>query len=93
MHQRFKVCHILLQHKYQAEDVLKRLEQGLSFSEAAQKYSICVSSKAGGELGDFRRSRFHEDFSEAVEKLSEGKVSQPVRTPFGYHLILKVHTS
>lgn len=89
MKAKFIVSHILLEQKFEAEDVLRKMDEGLSFKEAAMKFSKCSSARSGGTLGVFKASRFHESFSEAVELLPMDQVSKPVRTPFGYHLILK----
>lgn len=83
------VKHILVQHQYEAEDIIKKIKDGLSFAEAAQKFSKCPSGKSGGELGEFKPKRFVDAFSEAVDELKTDELSKPVRTQFGYHLIIK----
>lgn len=87
----FKVFHILVRHEYEAQDVLKKIKEGLSFEQAAQKFSICSSAPQGGALGVYKPHRFVEAFDEAVHDLEMNKVSQPVRTAFGYHLVLKTN--
>ena len=89
--------HILLRSRGGKEDeqVLSRIrsirEEILSgkigFEEAARKYSEDGSAKRGGSLGTFRRGRMVEPFEEAAFALKEGEISEPVKTPFGYHLI------
>jgi peptidyl-prolyl cis-trans isomerase C len=83
------VYHILVDHKYQAEDLLKTTRDATTFELAAAKYSKCSSAKQGGWLGEFQPQRFVEAFSEAVEELPFDQISEPVRSQFGYHLILK----
>lgn len=86
------IYHILVDHKYEAEDLLSRLERGESFAELAQKYSKCASAKNSGLLGDMK-NKMHlldEDFRDACELLKHNQVSKPVRTKFGYHLILTI---
>lgn len=85
----YYVKHILVKYEYEAQDVLKKIKEGLSFAEAAMKYSTCSSAKQGGELGVFKPRRFVEAFEEAVDGLKENEISKPIRTQFGYHLILK----
>jgi parvulin-like peptidyl-prolyl isomerase len=63
-----------------------------SFGEAARKYSNGPSAKDGGELGYVpRHGVMDEAFSRAAFALEAGQVSQPVRTPFGVHLIRGNH--
>ncbi len=60
----------------------------ISFAEAARKYSAGPSAKDGGELGSIpRHGVMDEAFSRAAFELDIGRVSEPVRTPFGVHLI------
>ena len=79
--------HILVEQKFEAEDILKKLEEGTSFEELAQKFSKCPSGKQGGDLGPFGRGRMVPSFEEAAFALEVDQVSQPVQTQFGYHLI------
>ena len=55
---------------------------------AAVEYSTCPSKSSGGSLGTFGRGQMVPEFEEAVFTLPVGKVSSPVKTQFGYHLIL-----
>jgi peptidyl-prolyl cis-trans isomerase C len=64
----------------------------ISFADAANKYSEDEGNKSsprGGDLGYFvRRGQFNDQFTAAAFALKKGAVSEPVETPFGYHLIL-----
>jgi parvulin-like peptidyl-prolyl isomerase len=79
--------HILVEQRYEAEDIKKKLDQGGDFAELARKFSRCPSARAGGDLGHFGRGRMVPSFEEAAFGLGVGDVSEPVRTQFGYHLI------
>lgn len=79
--------HILVENKHEAEDILKKLEEGESFAEMAQKFSKCPSGKTGGDLGEFSKGRMVPSFEEAAFSLDVDQVSGPVQTQFGYHLI------
>ena len=64
----------------------------ITFADAANKYSEDDGNKSsprGGDLGYFvRRGQFNEQFTAAAFALKKGSISDPVETPFGYHLIL-----
>lgn len=79
--------HILVENAHEAEDLLKKIADGETFSDLAQKFSKCPSGQAGGDLGEFGRGRMVQEFEEAAFALDVDQVSQPVRTQFGYHLI------
>jgi parvulin-like peptidyl-prolyl isomerase len=72
-----------------AEKLREEIESGkLTFPQAAEKYSAGPSRASGGDLGYFpRHGVMHESFSQAAFKLDKGKISTPVVTPFGVHLI------
>ena len=78
--------------KKEAENIIKELKDGKSFSELAKKHSDDTGSKEnGGDLGYFSIDEMDEDFIEAVKKLKNNEYTkEPVKTQFGYHIILKV---
>lgn len=80
--------HILVKSEEEGNEVLKAIEGGLDFSEAAQKYSTCPSKERGGDLGSFGRGRMVPEFEEAAFNLNEGEMSGLVQTQFGFHIIL-----
>lgn len=84
---KIKARHILVNHEYEAKDLLKKLEEGTSFEDLARKFSKCPSSARGGDLGEFGRGRMVPSFEEAAFALQVNQVSPPVRTEFGFHLI------
>ncbi len=84
------VKHILVQHSYEAEDLLRKIQSGESFEKLAERFSNCPSAKQGGDLGPIDSRRLDSVFVEAAEALNVGETSQPVRTRFGYHLIQKI---
>ncbi len=84
-----KIYHILVSHEYEAKDILLKLKSPDQFFEFAKKFSKCSSAKSGGELGEFKKGRFVEAFEEACELLKANEISKPVRTQFGWHVILK----
>lgn len=79
--------HILVDSLEKAEEIAKKIKSGLSFEEAAQKYSSCPSKSQGGSLGTFTKGQMVPEFEQAAFSLTVGEVSIPVKTQFGYHLI------
>ena len=73
----------------EADSVLGLLADGEDFAELAARFSDGPSASAGGELGWMREGGgFVEAFEEAAFQMLPGRVSNPVETEFGYHLIL-----
>lgn len=80
--------HILVESEDKANEVLEKIEKGeMTFEEAAKVFSSCPSSQRGGDLGAFGKGQMVPEFEEAAFALEIGKISRPVRTQFGYHLI------
>lgn len=71
-----------------ALEIKKRIEKGEAFEEVAQKESQDPSVRENkGDLGYFTVFRMVYPFESAAYKTPVGKISNPVRTRFGYHLI------
>ncbi|MEA4825088.1 MAG: peptidyl-prolyl cis-trans isomerase [Clostridium sp.] len=79
--------HILVDSEELAKEVMVKINGGLAFEEAAEKYSTCPSKAQGGNLGRFGRGQMVPEFEEAAFKIEVGVLSEPVKTQFGYHLI------
>lgn len=80
--------HILVDTEEKASEIKSEIDAGKSFEEAAMEYSTCPSKERGGELGQFGRGQMVPEFEEAAFGGEVGVVSDPVKTQFGYHLIL-----
>ncbi|WP_050606185.1 peptidylprolyl isomerase [Clostridium niameyense] len=80
--------HILVDTLEEAEKIAKEIEAGLEFSKAAEKYSKCPSKAQGGSLGTFTKGQMVPEFEKAVFELKTDVLSKPVKTQFGYHLII-----
>ncbi|MEE2742680.1 MAG: peptidylprolyl isomerase [Bdellovibrionota bacterium] len=87
MADRIAAKHILVDHEYEVEDLIKKLENGEKFEQLAADFSKCPSGKQGGSLGEFGKGMMVEEFEKAAFDLEVGQVSGPVKTQFGYHLI------
>ena len=82
-----RASHILVDSKEQAEAILEEINGGLSFEEAASKYSSCPSRERGGDLGEFGKGQMVPEFENAVFNMKAGEVSAPIQTQFGYHVL------
>lgn len=85
--EKVKASHILVKTEEEANKILEEINGGLSFADAAQKYSSCPSKQAGGSLGEFGKGQMVPEFEKAVFAMELGEVSKPVKTQFGFHLI------
>src|SRR5699024_9559413 len=74
-----KAKHKLVDTEEKAKEAIKEIEEGLSFEEAAKKYSTCPSKEAGGQLGEFTRGKMVAEFEEEAFKMEEGTISEPVK--------------
>jgi len=80
--------HILVSSEKQALELKEKIENNeISFEEAAQKYSSCPSGKQGGDLGYFAKGMMVKPFEEAAFSADLNKVTKPIQTQFGWHLI------
>lgn len=80
--------HILVKTQAEALIVIDRLNKGEDWSSVAVDVSLDTSNKGnGGDLGWFARGRMVKEFEEAAFALEAGKVSDPVETQFGWHVI------
>jgi peptidyl-prolyl cis-trans isomerase C len=78
--------HILVETKEEAEAVAERLKKGEDFAEVAKETSKDPRAE-GGDLGFFGRGQMVKPFSEAAFALEVDEISEPVQTPFGWHII------
>ncbi|HET8703740.1 peptidylprolyl isomerase [Castellaniella sp.] len=69
------------------EGLRNRIEHGESFAELAKRYSEDASAPQGGDLGWLNPGETVPAFEQAMNALQDGQVSQPVKSPFGWHLI------
>ena len=69
-------------------DLRARIVSGAAdFAEMARVHSTDATAARGGELDWVYPGDVVPDFERAYQDLKVGEISQPVRTPFGYHLI------
>ncbi|MBI3081504.1 MAG: SurA N-terminal domain-containing protein [Gemmatimonadetes bacterium] len=66
----------------------REILQGADFAEVAQRESAdSVSGARGGDLGEVTKPTFVSEFEQAALALRPGQLSEPVLSPFGYHVI------
>lgn len=70
-----------------AEQVRSEIEAGLSFQNAAIRYSDAVDAAEGGVIGWRKPAQMPEIFVTAVKDLQAGEVSQVVQSPNGFHIL------
>lgn len=83
-----RASHILVKDEKTAKKLKGEIDAGADFAKAAKMHSECPSGESGGDLGFFGRGQMVREFEDAAFSLPVGVVSAPVKTEFGYHLIV-----
>src|SRR5580692_1417058 len=79
--------HILVETEDQAKAVEDELKKGADFAELAKKKSKDPGASDGGDLGFFTKDQMVPEFSAVAFALEPGKISDPVKSQFGWHVI------
>ncbi|MGD9538365.1 MAG: peptidylprolyl isomerase [Alphaproteobacteria bacterium] len=80
--------HILVESEDEAKALADQLAKGADFEALAKEKSIDeTSAEKGGDLGYFTKDKMVAPFAEAAFATEPGKLSAPVQTQFGWHLI------
>ena len=82
-----RASHILVETKEEADFLKSKLNNGEHFESLARQYSKCPSGQKGGDLGYFSKGQMVKEFEKSAFELPVGKVSEPVKTQFGWHII------
>ncbi|KHN81534.1 Peptidyl-prolyl cis-trans isomerase NIMA-interacting 4 [Toxocara canis] len=88
-----KVRHILCEKQSKALEALEKLKSGMKFNEVAATYSE-DKARSGGDLGWMTRGSMVGPFQDAAFALPKSTVNEPVytdppvKTQFGYHIIM-----
>jgi peptidyl-prolyl cis-trans isomerase SurA len=85
--EKYHLRNILAASESQVEQVLSRLDQGLSFPEAARQYSSAPNAAEGGDLGEFDIQTFSDSIKAAVKQLKKGEYSRMISTNQGFQII------
>ena len=73
--------------KRKLENIRNMIIEGMSFSEAAEKYSEDGSAANKGDLGWLNPGDTIPEFEKEMDNLNLNEISQPVKTALGWHLI------
>ena len=79
--------HILVESEAEAKTVADELKKGADFAELAKKKSKDPGAADGGDLGFFTKDQMVPEFSAVAFTLEPGKISDPVKSQFGWHII------
>src|SRR5882757_6946614 len=79
--------HILVETEDEAKTIKAELDKGADFAELAKKKSKDPGASDGGDLGFFTKEQMVPEFSAVAFVLDPGKISDPVKSQFGWHII------
>jgi peptidyl-prolyl cis-trans isomerase C len=79
--------HILVETEDEAKAIKAELDKGADFAELAKKKSKDPGASDGGDLGFFTKDQMVPEFSAVAFALEPGKISDPVKSQFGWHII------
>lgn len=95
----FEIAHILIRTpeegtpeeiqkaKAKVDEAIKLLQEGSSFSKVSASFSDAPNALEGGNLGWKASSQLPTLFLEALKNMQAGQVSQPLRSPNGFHIL------
>lgn len=92
----YKVRHILVKTNEATSDadaysrilqVQDRIKRGAKFEDMARQFSEDGSAALGGDLGWINEGDTVPDFERTFRQMAARQISEPVKTPFGWHLI------
>src|SRR5436309_9339814 len=79
--------HILVETEDEAKQIEEELKKGGDFAELAKKKSKDPGASDGGDLGFFTKDQMVPEFSTVAFAIEPGKISDPVKSQFGWHVI------
>ena len=88
----YNAAHILVDTEEKAIALKAEIEAGADFAEVAKANSTDGAAANGGDLGWFGVGMMVKPFEDAVLAAEVGKVTGPVKTDFGYHLLIVKET-
>ncbi len=88
----YHASHILVDSEDKAKALFKQIQDGAKFADVAKANSTDGSAASGGDLGWFGLGAMVKPFEDAVVAAKVGVVTGPIKTDFGWHLILVTET-
>lgn len=79
--------HILVPTEEEAKAIKAELDKGADFAKLAKEKSKDPGAADGGDLGFFTKEQMVPEFSAVAFALEPGKISDPVKSQFGWHVI------
>ena len=73
--------------RQQLEDAIEKIAEGEDFGELAKLLSDGPTAPVGGDLGWSNPGSFVPEFEQIMGTLEIGEVSEPFRSPFGWHIL------
>jgi len=70
-----------------ADRIVQQIQSGANFQAMAQQFSQSPSAAVGGDIGWVTPGQLNPILAEAIEKMSPGQMSYPIRTPAGFYIL------
>lgn len=83
-----RASHLLVKTEEEVKKLREEILAGKDFAEVVKEVSLCPSGAKGGDLGFFGRGQMVPEFDAAAFSLPVGQVSEPIKTQFGWHLLV-----
>lgn len=82
-----RAAQIVVKSEGEARRILSKIRfEGMSFDEAARRWSLSPDAKVGGDLGFFKKGVMPPVFDQACFALQKNQVSEVVASEYGFHL-------
>lgn len=82
-----RAAHILVDSEAKAQELKAELDEGADFAALAAEHGTDGTAARGGELGWFAHEQMVPQFADAAFAMQPGEISDPVQSPFGWHVI------
>lgn len=88
----YNAAHILVDSEDEAKELITALNDGADFAALAREKSTGPSGPNGGDLGWFGPGMMVKPFEDAVMTMEPGTFSDPIKTQFGWHVVMLKET-